>query len=85
MASDYFKEKPVQREKRIVAQLDAWRRTLDKEPDMAEKAMKRACGVMASKNAFMPCEIAQAYAQMKNGVAVPADFIPVDDNVLRRA
>ena len=83
--SDYFKEEPQKREKRIVTQLHAWQRTLEKEPETAEKAMKRACGVMKSKNAFMPCEIARAYSQIKNGVAVPADFIPVDHEVLRRA
>lgn len=84
--SDYLSENPVQREKRVVTQLNAWRRTLQKEPDVAERAMKRACGAMLSKNAFMPCEVAQAYSQMKNGVAVPADFMPEgDSNILRRA
>ena len=74
------------RAKRIESALRAWRATLIREPEVAEQAIKRVLGVLIARNAFMPQEIAQFYAQMKNGFAVPADFMPsTEDGMLRRA
>lgn len=74
------------RAKRVEAALKAWRSTLANEPHVAEQAIKRVLGVLVERNAFMPQEIAQFYAQMKNGFAVPADFMPsTEDGMLRRA
>lgn len=67
--------------------LKEWRGMLKHSPEEAEKAMKRALGVLLSQKCWDRYDIAQFYAQMKNGVAHPSDFVADDGSIceLRRA
>lgn len=64
--------------------LMAWRRTLQNEPDTARSAVTRAMGLLSAKGCFSREDLARYYAQMMNGVAVPADFIPDNETGMAR-
>lgn len=75
------------RAKREEHRIKQWRAMLQNSPEMAEKAMKRAMGVLLSQKCWDQYDIARFYTQMKNGSAHPSDFLFDDGSVceLRRA